>query len=267
MPIFHIDLAAPDAHLQLLAIMCWPKDPQARENFLLVSAGSTIQTVEDGLTRCAERLATLPDGVPGEMAEARGTRVALIANIIGADVRAEIEARHFRPHGGLSGLLHAPEMRAILRSAETTGGKLGAACGELLSYVAMMHRHHPELGPSLNRAVHVMVHTAQHEHRRIPAERDRKTMWQSWGGTAPLWTARALAAAGSRGVRRIPVQKIIQYAHWLADFALGFKHEKARAPLLTEAEVVWVNSELQPLEPFIPPLTEMQVGWARNYPS
>ena len=52
---------------------------------------------------------------------------------------------------------------------------------------------------------------------------------------------------------------------WLADFAVTFKPTGAKAPLLSEDKVIRLKCNLDPVEPEIPPLTDEQLAWARDY--
>jgi hypothetical protein len=277
--VFQIDLDAADADWQLHAIKIWPDDFEARDNFIVKAAALSKVTVEVRTPQLAARelerhlqtvLPMLPDEVRLPYAEALAEKVARQVNEIRAGIITEIDRDYFRPHGGLGREVYAPGLDAIRHEAEATaGGKYGRACGEILGYIVMMRwHHHPELRPSVRLATHIMVERAKFEGRSIPDDHDRKKLWRKggWGGVAPLWAARTLAAP-TPGIHRVPVKLIIQYAHWLADFAVKFRpcNSALSWRLLDEASIVRVNPELPPLEPPIPPLPDQLLGWARSY--
>ena len=273
MPAFNIDLGAKDAPLQLDAIMCWSHDAIARQNYLVTVAAQVMQDAEDLLPRAAEEAVEIlmrqahAAGVTIDPARLKAQ--ALVRGVAAvSNVQAEINNDIFRPSGGFGRVAAAGGLDAILHEAEATaGGKYGRACGEILGYIVMMDRHHrPELRPSVRRATHIMVERAKFENRSIPDDHDRKEMWGEWGGAAPLWAARTLAAPRP-GIHHVPVKRIIQYAHWLANFAVDFRPERSPTGwrLLTEAEVIRINPELPPLKPPIPPLPAQLLSWARSY--
>jgi hypothetical protein len=98
-------------------------------------------------------------------------------------------------------------------------------------------------------------------------------MWTRWGGVSPLWAAFAFCdAAKARGAHHPAYyydpefrQEMISTSLWLADFAVQFKPIGARAPLLSENKVIRLNCNLHAVEPEIPPLTEEELTWARDY--
>jgi hypothetical protein len=270
MPIFHIDEKAKDAALQFYAVLCWPHDQQERTNFLLASAASAFPAIETGLTQRAEQLLRdLPSETPASDAEAIAAKLALLVNALAAGAKADIEEHYFRPHGGKAGLLNAPKMEDILRSSGTAAGMYGAACGELLCYIVMIDRHHHDLKPSLRLARHIMVESSDHgKTRDIPADRDRKEMWQTWCGIAPYWAAIALARlAAPPGLPRhqVPLGQLIANGHSLANFAIGFKPAHSHVWLLPPDEAVWINPGITPVEPAIPALSEKQLELARSF--
>ena len=119
-------------------------------------------------------------------------------------------------------------MDVILQNAMAAGGKYGAACGEILLNIATLRRHHPNFRASKNLATHIMVCRAKHESRTIPAERDRKTMWEKWGPVAPLWAAYFVcrSVARERGIPWSSPESLtltVSTSAWFADFAVGFK--------------------------------------------
>jgi hypothetical protein len=276
-PPFQIDLDAADAALRLHAIRIWPNDPEAQYNFLVKAVASSLATNPARVQQLAacelERhlqtvLPTLPAEARLPYAEALAEDAALQVDEIVSGINTEIDRNHFRQYGGWGRVVNAPGLDAILREAEeTAGGKYSRACGEILGYIAMMYHHHrSELRPSVRRATHIMVERAKFEKRSIPDDHDRKEMWGKWGGVAPLWAASTLAAPRP-GTHHVPVKRIIQYAHWLANFLVDFRPERSPTGwrLLKEAEVIRINPKLPPLKPPIPPLTAQLLSWARSY--
>jgi hypothetical protein len=187
-----------------------------------------------------------------------------------SNVQAEINNDIFRPSGGFGGVAHARGVDLIHQDALAAGGKYGIACAEILFNIVTLHRHHPNFRASKNRATHIMVCRAKHEGRDIPADRDRKKMWEKWGPVAPLWAAYIVckAAAGRRGIPwPFPqwVTLLVSTSLWFANFAIGFKASGAGGPLLSEDAVIRVNPDMEPTEPELLPFSERELGWARTY--
>lgn len=270
MPVFEIDLEAKDAALQLLAIMDWPHDETKRKHFLVTAAAQSMQKVEDDIPSAADEFVD----VLMREAQAAGLSIDPVAlkakareHVAAAisSVQAEITNDLFRPSGGFGGVAAAGGSDAILTSAMDNGGKFGRACGELLAYIVMMDKHHPDLRPSIRLATHIMIEDAKNV-RDIPADRDRREMWQTWGCVAHLWAAVALVKlATGPGVHRVPLKQVISNARWLADFAVSFRPIRAQTTLLQEDEIVRVNPDLPSVEPDIPPLRKKWLHVARNY--
>jgi hypothetical protein len=245
MPHVWIDLEAKDLAEKLLARMVHPADPDARADYLVTVGAIGKQAVKN--------LA------PQYGAEA-------------AEAVAEIEELYLQPNGGDGRLAHARGVDLIRQDAMDAGGKYGIACGEVLFNIATLDRHHPDLRASKNLAMHIMVCRAKHEGREIPAERDRKTMWEKWGPVAPLWAAYIVcrAAAGRRGIPWSFPQwttLIVSTSLSFADFAVGFKASGAEDYLLSESEdvVVRVNPDMEPTDPELWPFSDQELGWARTY--
>jgi hypothetical protein len=241
MPHERIDLQAKNAAVQLLAIMIWPADLEARANYRVKAAAWTIAQISDG--RVAKKIA--------------GRR------------KAEIERNYFGPAGGWGRVTAAPSMDAIIQDALATGGKYGRACGEILFNIVTLCQQHPEVRASKNLATDIMVRRAKHEGRAIPDEPHRKTMWKEWGPVAPLWAAylvcKLVAVEGGiswLSPERLPL--IVRTSHWFADFAVGFMASGARVPLLSENAVVRVNPGTEPIKPELPPFSVQQLAWATH---
>jgi hypothetical protein len=244
MPHVWIDLEAKDLAERLIAHMVHPADPDARADYL-VTVGAIGKQAAKNLT-------------PQYGAETVAAPIA------------ETEELYLQPNGGDGRLAHARGVDLIRQDAMDAGGKYGIACGEILFNIATLCRHHPEFRVSKNLATHIMVCRAKHEGRDIPAERDRKTMWEKWGPVAPLWAAYIVcrAAAGRRGIPwSFPnrVRLIISTSLCLANFAVGFKASGAEDHLLSEDVVVWVNPDMEPTEPELWPFSDQELGWARTY--
>jgi hypothetical protein len=275
--VFHIDLTGNDAALQYRAILCWPFDPRARTDFLLAGAASARLAIGAALIQNAEqllseRLSQLPpDTLPcvaEVLAAEYATELARKVHALRAAAEADITQRYFEPYGGLAGLLNAPTKADILRSAEAAGGKYGAACGELLSYIVMIDRHHRgDLEPSLRLARHIMEESSDRGRTRdIPADRDRREMWPTWRGIAPYWAALRLARmAAGPGRHDLSLPQLISAGHSLTNFAIGFRPARSHAYLLPADEVIRINPEQQPIEPLIPPLSPEELDMARTY--
>jgi hypothetical protein len=272
MPAFEIDRGAKDAPLQLFAIMCWPHDVMARQSFLATAAAQAMQHAEDLLPRVAEEVSEFlirqvqAVGLPIDPAVIKAQALKLGAAAV-SNVLAEISNDLFRPSGGFGRVAAASGVDAITKSAMDNGGRFGHACGEILSYIVRLRKHHPDVEPSINRATYILVRTARKEGRNIPPERLRATMWTKWGGVAPLWGAYALCtwAALARGIDSIFFDDIISGSLWLAEFAVGFKPKGSRDVLLPETKVIRIRCQLEAVEPEISPLTHEQVAWAKAY--
>jgi hypothetical protein len=278
--IFHIDLEANDAALQLLAIMCWPRNPKAREHFLVKAALQNMDAVENRITEAAHQvlrrtlelqLPQLPNGTSESVAEALAedlaSKTARQASEVVRGINTEIDALYLRPYGGKGRLVSAPAMESILQAAMAEGGKYGTACGEILFNIVTLHKHHPDLRASKRRAMYIMVRCARDEGRDIPADRDRKTMWETWGPVAPLWAARIVcrSAAREQGVSRFGSMPFISCSLWFADFAVKFEARGAKESLLSEDKVIRVNPELDPVEPNLPPFDGKRLIYAHAY--
>ena len=281
MPVVRIDLESRFAGWQVMAIMHWPNDQLARNNFLVTVAAEAMQHVQDELPRRVDRM--LPDiaarvaatsGFPIEIARvlvAAQASPALVEAAV-STITVEIDSGLFRPSGGYGRVAAADGREAIEKAAEGQRA-FGGACGILLTYIVRLVEHHPDIPASLNRAIHIWVNRAKKEGRTIPAERSRKTMWTRWGGVSPLWAAGAFcyAAATARGAPHLTYhdpdfrREMISVSLWLADFAVRFKAAGARTPLLSENKVVRVDCKLDVLRPEIPPLTDEELTWARGY--
>jgi hypothetical protein len=237
MPHVSIDLKAKDQAERLLAHMVWLDNADAKEDYL-VTVG----------------------GIGKQAAKNLGAEAAV----------AELDELYLQPNGGDGRLAHARGVDLIRQDAMAAGGKYGIACGEILFNIATLDTHHREFRASKNLAIHIMVCRAKHEGRDIPAERDRKTMWEDWGPVAPLWAAYLVCKADARR-RGIPwvvaewVTDIISISLWFADFGTRFKASGARDWLLSEDAVVRVNPDMEPKKPPLWPFSDRELGWARTY--
>jgi hypothetical protein len=280
-PVVQIDLESRFAGWQVKAIMHWPNDQLARNNFLVTVAAGAMQHVQDELPRRVDRM--LPD-IASRVAATSGLPIGIARALVAAQaspalveaavwtITVEIDWELFRPSGGYGRVAAAEGMEAIQKATKGQG-TFGAACGMLLTYIVRLATHHPDIPASLNRAIYIWVNCAKKDGRRIPAERDRKTMWTRWGGVSPLWAAGAFcyAAAKAPGSPHLTYhdpdfrREMISVSLWLADFAVRFKAIGARTPLLSEDEVVRVDCNLDAVRPEIPPLTDEELTWARSY--
>jgi len=281
MPVIDFDHQSRFAGWYLFAIMHWPLDQIARDNFTVTVAAQLMQKAEDGIPRYAERQqqdlgvqVAAATGFPvekvrAELASKTKPRVAAaISSVLG-----EIENNLFRPSGGFGRVAAAGGTDAIEKSARTEGRIYGAACGGNLTDNVRLATHHQDITASINRATYIMVERAKKHGRTSPAERARKTMWTTWGGIAPLWAAVALheTVMRARGARQSswhdPAfrQEMISISLWLADFVVKFKPVGAKEPLLSENKVIRLNCGLEAVEPEIPPLTDEELAWARAY--
>ena len=127
------------------------------------------------------------------------------------------------------------------------------------------HRH--DLEPSLRMAIHIMVESSdQGRTRDIPADRDRREMWQTWRGIAPYWAAWHLAkAAAGPGRHDLPLQQLIANGHWLANRAIRRRPVRSHVWLLPADEAIWINPGITPVEPAIPALSDKQLALARRF--
>ena len=271
MPAVEIDLESPYAGWPLMAVMHWPDDPLARDNFLATFAAAAMQNIQDKLPKDG-MLLMLPDiATQGAVAKAEASLISVEAAF--STITGEINRRLFRPSGGYGRVAAAGGREAILKEAEQQGWTFGGSCGVVLTYIVRLATHHPDITASVNRATHILVKRAKKEGRRIPAERNRKTMWTRWGGVSPLWAVFAFCdAAKGRGAHYPAYCYVPEFRHemisvslWLADFAVQFKPIGARAPLLSENKAIRLNCKLHALKPEIPPLTDEELAWARAY--
>lgn len=271
--------------MELRAIMLWPNELAARQNFLTTYAQLAIERAHHELPLAGARILrrTLAQAVPvppEEIPECEADAIAaFFAGAVApgiewarATVKAGIEHDLLEPYGGYARLREAPGVKA-LRKAQKANGKLGAACGEMLQYVVMMETHHrDEFEASINRAREIMEKTAQQDRRGLPPKRLRTTMWKRWQAVAPLWAAEALCrhtarVRGERWLLRESLPELIAVSRWLINFGLTFvpkgSHE---GPLLREDRLVIIDCDgLSAREPEIPRLTEQQLEWARAY--
>jgi hypothetical protein len=242
MPHVRINLDAKDAAEQLIAHMVWPDNADARADYLVTVGALGKQAVKN-------------------RAPQYGTTAAV----------AELDELYLQPNGGDGRLAAARGTDLIGQDAMASGGKYGRACGEILFNIATLDTHHPDFRASKNLAMHIMVCRAEHEGRDIPADRDRKTMWERWGPVSPLWAAFFFWRSAARG-QRIPwsfpqwVTLIVSTSLSFANFATGFKARGAGASLLSEDAVIRVNPDMEPTEPVLPPFSDRELGWARAYP-
>lgn len=119
--------------------------------------------------------------------------------------------------------------------------------------------------------MHIMVCRAEHQGQDIPADRDRKKMWEIWGPVSPLWAAYLYwkLVAAEKGITwSFPEWStlIVSTSLWFANFAIEFKAPGAKGFLLSEKAVIRVNPDMEPIKPGLALFSDRELGWARTYP-
>ena len=140
-----------------MAVMHWPDDQLARNNFLVTVAADAMQHIQDKLPGRVDRM--LPDiaarvaamsGVPIDtalaMVEAQASQTSVDGAV--AAIIAEIDGGLFRPSGGYGRVAAAAGIDAIAKEADGTGRTFGAACGVILTYVVRLATHHRDIPAS-----------------------------------------------------------------------------------------------------------------------
>jgi hypothetical protein len=269
--VVEIDAGARGADIHVMAAVAWPHDEQRRRQWLAALSGLALHRLAQPKPEIREALQDAAERQAGES----GQDAAATLSAASAAVEAYIRGTLFDPAGGLETLVEAPAMRALLGEADENR-RLGLLAGEALFILAVMTVHHPELPPSLNRAMAVMeAHPGRQPYRN---ERMLKEVWPQWRAVAPFWAARlALAAAlgADPNKPRPPAPTAEKRAEWLRavlgltegfrQFAARYKPARGQGPLIPEGEAVEFRAGVPVITPMLKPLQPALLETARGY--
>jgi hypothetical protein len=188
----------------------------------------------------------------------------------------------FDPAGHFRAVADAPGRDRLVQdfARAIQGGAFFA--GVLLLLVAKLAQRHPEVEPSLNRAVSVMRGWSDRGLMEVPSDRTLFAAWTNWRRLAPLWAAfggefqQARApgftpyAAGLEALHDpVRLKSILRHAMWFRSFAVSFIPKGAPAPLIPPNEALQIVADVEELEPDLAPLspddlTAAKEHWAPN---
>jgi hypothetical protein len=186
--------------------------------------------------------------------------------------------------GGNLRVAYAPGVGELEREMERAARGGASAAGYVLLLMARLDTFHPEMTPSLNRAVRVIEAARKH----VPGLKWRtdskvKEDWKKWKAVAPLWAAWlvfnfiASAPAPTTGVPPSPEELIITFntpsvrsrfvawARWFRRFALDHVASPGQPPAMSEAQAVLIVPEDPILHPPLTPLSDWELDAARSY--
>jgi hypothetical protein len=175
------------------------------------------------------------------------------------------------PNGGFASIAAAPGIDRI--ETEVSSAINGDACaaGLLLIAIAVLHKHHPEMSASLNRAVFILS-SRKVMGDRARTERSLIGAWKKWRAVAPLW-AGVIVASGGWSQQQImgmllsdeELRQAIAVAKWFASFGTRHKPDRAARPIIPNHEVMEFPADLEEEEPNLLPLKGAWLDEARSY--
>lgn len=166
---------------------------------------------------------------------------------------------------------------AQLQADMDTAARMGAfVAGQTLLLVASLAKHHPDVEPSVARAIAVLAAAKRRKpFLPLPDPQSMKLAWKEWRRVAPLWAAMLVAsevradstpgfslAEGATEVLLAPdgTVAILRVAAWFRDFGIGFTPRHAPMPLLPERECADMPpAGTEALEPSLKRLPEWAV--------
>jgi hypothetical protein len=283
-PVIEIDENDPFGWMRLIAALVWGDNPKKMNRVLASFSSELIGLLQDIAAQPAPP-ATLTDlahylGVaPEELVRMPGS-ASFSAAFFGRPKAALnlVTETVFKPAGNYRAVAEAPASMQILVEYQKAaqGGPFYA--GILLSLIARMHCQHPELGPSLNRAIAVMEGWSKRGEMRLPSDRTLLSAWKEWRHLAPLWAAstEGMYAAASEGLSAYSgaleaikdptrFRQLLGHAKWFRTFAVSFSAGHAAAPLVPEAKAIRIIAPAPEEKPLFAPLRAVDLDTARRY--
>jgi hypothetical protein len=190
----------------------------------------------------------------------------------------ELAHRVFGPAGHFLAVADAPGRERVVMELERAISRGAYLAGALLTLVATIARHHPEMTASLNRAIAVMEAWPGRGVRELPSDRTLWKIWTRWRHLAPLWAAYAaeLLDAGNAGFTAdaagleavhdpVRLERILGSAKWFRTFAVSFSSKRNGDPLIPPGKALRIIADVEELEPDLPPLLPDDLAAAKAY--
>ena len=183
----------------------------------------------------------------------------------------------FVPVGHFRAVADAPELDRLVKDLERAIGRGAYLAGALLTLVATIARHHPEMTASLNRAITVMEAWPVRGVRELPSETSCK-VWTTWRHLAPLWAAYAaeFLDAGNAGFTAAPrgskrcTTRCACGGSWAtrsgsAPSPCPSSRSAPKGPLVPPGKALLIAADVEELEPYLPPLPPDDLAAAKAY--
>ena len=271
-PVIEFDPRPPEAAIAMYAAATWPNDRARQQQWLAVQQAVLITKLRNppAHLRAADISRVQEDSQrrerdPAEVAkENRG-------------ILLDTAMARFEAIGGLGTVVEAPAYQALVADVVSSAHGAARRAGEVLLTVACMQEHHPELPPSVNRAMAVIEKRYSRPGARKLAdvnERGLKDAWRDGRSTAPLWAALVFHEHAISG-RGLPIGSafldplhrhlVLAAAAWFREFAGKFQPKRAREPLIPIDDTLELRVGVDAAQPLLLPLPSELLDVAKKY--
>ena len=283
-PTLEIDEADPFAWLRFIAGSIWAGDRRKMDRALATYSSELLAILRDVAEQPAapvtmETLGNRLGIAPAELTRMPGSAAFYTSFFTQSrEATQSVFQNVFEPSGHFRTVAEAPGSQQLVLDygKALQGGAFYA--GLLLIIVAMLAQRHPELPPSLRRAIAVLEGWSARGLMQLPSDRTLISAWKNWRHVAPLWAAYAgefqdarasnlsSFAAGLEALQDpVRLGRLLGHAKWFRTFGTSFIPEHATAPLIPPGDAVEIIAKAAEEMPPLAPLPPADVEVVRNY--
>jgi hypothetical protein len=254
----------------LLALMGWPKNVREQCHTLATYAADLLGYLQQSAPHVARvgpdhawnEFARLYDIPVQHLPFMRATRAHFEHTTLEPVTAARaIVDQMWNPAGGFKSVADAPGTETVLAQFARASSQATPA-GTLLLFVAVFDAAHPDIAPSLAKAMRSFLATGYSLPGFVAVgEKSLKRWWKEWRGVAPVWAALNLqcnltpmpleAAVWETLLDPMRRRQTLGWAKWFREFGTTFRPSGADGPLIPLDEAVELRFDV-PQE--VPPL-------------
>ncbi len=282
--VLHLDLDDPFAWIRFLAAQTWDGSRRKMGQTLATLSADLIAAAQDAATQEGSEAEFKLRAQQLRLSEADLARMpgysaffkSLVINPL--EFSETVFERIFNPAGSYRTLAEAPGTSQILKDYARAAEGHAYFSGVLLMITANIALHHPDVQPSLNRAMEVIQDWPNSIRKKVPSDRTIWKYWKQSRSISPLWAAyitahneynagnvESSAAAHDLFMDLAKFRQMVAYAKWYSAFAVSRSSDGAAGPLIPHDEVVEVVADVSPIQPHLQPLRPEMLRAAKNY--